>query len=441
MGPRHKNFEREPSTAAVRRAPYSDNPTVGTRGLRTQQRILDAALQVFAEHGYERSTIERISQLAGCSRVSFYQYFAGKDDVFRHLAAQVARQLRASSEALEPLTPDDGGWVALRGWVGRYGDIFARYEPVFRAFGAAAESDEALAGGSRRAGERNVAIFQSKLSTTALPPRHLDPVVALILGGATRTLDMAAILRSALPAAYPRERMEVSLTDVIHRALFGVRPEVNAHAPADPPPPGLRIGATLLESFEQAAELEREAGRPDRRALASLLEVGHDVVVRCGYQGTRVDDVVKAASVSHGAFYRYFENKDDFVRIVSVRALAALSTALGEVPTSPDRATLRRWLRRYNTVHSARGAMVRVWVEGGLDDPLRTDRAAVFDWGRRRVARVLRGRDFGDVDADAVALLAFVEAFGSVPRKAVELDAALHVVERGFLGRLPDVAV
>ena len=142
------------ASAAVRRAPYSDNPTVGTRGLRTQQRILDAALQVLGEHGYERSTIEPIAQLAGCSRVSFYQYFAGKEDVFRHLAAQVARQLRASAEALEPLTPDAAGWDALRGWVGRYADIYARYEPVFRAFGAAAETDEALVGGSQRTTER-----------------------------------------------------------------------------------------------------------------------------------------------------------------------------------------------------------------------------------------------------------------------------------------------
>lgn len=440
MSPRQTNTEREPAATAVRRAPYSDNPTVGTRGLRTQQRILDAALQAFGEHGYERSTIERISQLAGCSRVSFYQYFAGKEDVFRHLAAQVARQLRASAEALEPLTEDVRGWTALRGWVERYGDIYARYEPVFRAFGAAAESDEALAGGSRRAGERNLALFQSKLSTTALPPRQLDPVVGLLLAGATRTLDMAAILRSAVPDAYPRERIEISLTDVIHRALFGLHRDVNAHAPTHGSPPRLRIGATLLASFERAAELEREAARPDRRALASLLEVGHDVVVQCGYQGTRVDDVVAAANVSHGAFYRYFENKDDLVRVVSVRALTSLSTALGEVPGAPDRATLRRWLRRYNAVHSEKGAMVRVWVEGALDDPLRTDRAAVFDWGRLRVARVLQGRDFGDGDADAVVLLAFVEAFGSTPRRPVEVDAALHVVERGFLGRLPDAA-
>jgi hypothetical protein len=75
-----------------------------------------------------------------------------------------------------------------------------------------------------------------------------------------------------------------------------------------------------------------------------------------------------------------------------------------------------------------------VWAAAAPHDPLRADRAAVFDWGRNRAARMLRGRAFGDVDADAVLLLAYVEAFGVVPRKPAELDAALHVLEQGFLG-------
>jgi len=37
--------------AVVRRAPFADNPRVGAVGRRAQQRILDAALQVFAEVG------------------------------------------------------------------------------------------------------------------------------------------------------------------------------------------------------------------------------------------------------------------------------------------------------------------------------------------------------------------------------------------------------
>src|SRR5215471_12026407 len=102
------------AVAVVRRAPFSDNPRVGARGQRTQQRILDAALRAFGEDGYHTCSIDRITKLARCSRVSFYQYFASKEDVFRHLAGQVARQVSASTETLDPLTGDAAGWAALR---------------------------------------------------------------------------------------------------------------------------------------------------------------------------------------------------------------------------------------------------------------------------------------------------------------------------------------
>jgi AcrR family transcriptional regulator len=422
------------STPPTRRAPFSTNPTVGARGLRTQQRILDAALQVFGELGYERSTLERIGQVAGCSRVSIYQYFAGKDDVFRHLAGQVAREMRASAEALEPLTPDEQGWIAIRAWVTRYAAIHQRYEAVFRAFGTAAHSDAALAGGSARIGERNVARFQSKLTSMTLPPRQLDAVVTLLLATVTRTLDVAAMLASAHPAVYTRDRVADAVADLLHRSLFGVVDGVNVRPPVRDGVPALRIEGTLAEAFARAEKLRADAQLSSRRALASLLDVGAAVIVERGYQGTRVDDVVTAAAVSHGAFYRYFRNMDEFVAVVAVDALGAVSGALAEIPDPNDRAALRRWLRRYNAVHSEKGAMIRVWAEAA-EDPMRVDRAAAFDWGRRRMVRALRDRPFGDAELEGVTLLAAVETFGSIPRDTTALDATVHVIEQGLLGR------
>src|SRR5262245_31580469 len=228
-----------PAAAVLRRAPFSDNPNVGARGQRTQQRILDAALQVFGEVGYHRCSIDRITTLAGCSRVSFYQYFSSKEDVFRNLAAQVARQVNASAEALGRVTPDGEGWVALRAWVGRHTEVYERYEPVYQAFQAAAESDEAVAGGSVRIGERTTALLRARLATTALPRRRLDPLIHLLLETITRTHDLAGMLRAAAPEAYPTDRVDDALADVIHRSLFGLDPEVNVHPPASRRPPVL----------------------------------------------------------------------------------------------------------------------------------------------------------------------------------------------------------
>jgi AcrR family transcriptional regulator len=149
--------QREDSEPVLRRAPFSDNPRVGARGQRTRQRILDAALQLFGEEGFHQCSIGRISEQASCSRVSFYQYFSGKEDVFGSLAGQVARQISASTEAIDPLTPEGDGWDGLRAWVGRYADIHERYGPIFQALPAALEDDDGLTTAVVRLRDQSVA--------------------------------------------------------------------------------------------------------------------------------------------------------------------------------------------------------------------------------------------------------------------------------------------
>lgn len=422
--------------AATRRTPFSDNPTVGARGLRTQQRILDGALQAFGEGGYTGTTIGKIACAAGCSRVAVYQYFVDKDDVFRHLAGQLARQLSASLEAMGAITADAAGWTATRAWVARRGDIHLRYEPVFRAFSAAAVGDPALVRGSVRASEQSTALFEAKVIASPLPQRQLDAVVDLLLAMLARVFDIGAILRSELPNEYPRDRIEDAVTDVIHRSLFGRLPGINAKPQQRAQAPRISLGTTLPAVFEQVAALEREASGPGRKALASLLEVGQDVVVTRGFQGTRVDDLVEVAGVSHGAFYRYFENKHQFVRVLAAQALLVLSTALAEMPALSEidpgdrRPALRAWLHRFQELNGQHAAVIRVWTEGARqDDDFQTDSASAFDWGRRQLHRWLSGSPAGDVDCDAVVMLAAVEAFGGRATDSAELEAIVHILE------------
>jgi AcrR family transcriptional regulator len=424
----------------VRRAPFSDNPNVGPRGQRTQQRILDAALQVFGEDGYYNSSIDRIATVAGCSRVSFYQYFESKEDVFRVLAGHVARQLGAAAEALEPLTPDRDGWDALRSWLARQGDIYERYEAVYRVFPAASESDDSVASGSERFGERTVARVRSRLAVTELPPRQLDPVILLLMECRTQAIEIARILRAAAPRAYPRERVEVALADVFHRTLFGLQPEVNVHPPQRSRPPRIQFEPSTSEMLRNVAEAP-ELSAAGQRALTALMASGREVFARRGYHGTRVDDLAESAGVSHGAFYRYFRNKDHLARVLTVQAMQTVATAFEDAPDvsldgAAGRTALRRWLRRYNATQASEAAMLRVWVDAALEDAsLRKESAAPYDWGRRRMARFLRPRGFGDVDSEAVVLVGLLSAFGAEQRTTDAVDATAYIIERGLLGR------
>jgi AcrR family transcriptional regulator len=428
------------TVAVVRRAPFSDNPRVGARGQRTQQRILDAALRAFADQGYHACSIDRITKVARCSRVSFYQYFASKEDLFRHLAGQVARQVSASTETLDPLTGDVSGWAALRAWVARYAEIHTRYESVFHSI----DSDVELATLAGRTGEETIARIDARVASSTLPPRHLDPVIRLLLETFNHTLDVVGILRSVQPDAYPGDQVEVAITDVLHRTLFGLRPDVNVHPPAGTAPPPIPFDAEAVERFRDPAvdEPDAEGGNV---ALDAILESARGVFVARGYHNTRVDDLVAAAGVSHGAFYRYFRNKEELARLLVARAVRQVGQSVTEIPDldgldaaagAAGAAALRRWLRKYHDAHVHEAAMLRVWVAAAVQDPaIRAESAPPLDWGRRHMSRYLEPRGFGDADTEALVMVALLGVFGSRRRPARELDAAVHIVERGLLGR------
>jgi AcrR family transcriptional regulator len=424
-----------------RRAPFSTNPRVGVRGLRAQQRILEAALQVFGEVGYHRCGVIRITKVAGCSRAAFYQYFSSKEDVFRHLAGQVARQLTASAEALDAVTPDRAGWETLHDWIGRHADIYRRYEPVFRVFESAAESDDVVASGAARVGDRHVAGFQTKLTTTSLPSRHVARVIALLLAVMTRTRRLTDVHRTVLPPGTLRpDLVDDALTDVVHRTLFGLDPAVNVRPVPNHRPPRARMAGTLLESM-QADAAPKELTPAGARTLELLLSTAHDVLVARGYHGTRVDDITAAAEVSHGAFYRYFDNKDHLVRVLAVRALREVSAAFGDIPSIADApgpagsAALRQWLRRYNATHASNAAMIRVWVDATAEDPiLGLESGAALDWGRRRLVHFLEPRGFGDVESEAMIMVALLDVVGAQRHDPATIEAGALTIERGLLG-------
>jgi AcrR family transcriptional regulator len=72
------------------------------RGERRIAEILDAALALFAEVGYEAASTNRIAARAGISPGSLYQFFANKEAIAEALSSRLADEMGAAhAEALD----------------------------------------------------------------------------------------------------------------------------------------------------------------------------------------------------------------------------------------------------------------------------------------------------------------------------------------------------
>jgi AcrR family transcriptional regulator len=76
----------------------------------SRQRILDAALKVFAKQGYHSATVDAIAKTAGISKGLMYNYFKSKDEMLNELMIGIMEALMCEYMPLKPgkkFTKDD----------------------------------------------------------------------------------------------------------------------------------------------------------------------------------------------------------------------------------------------------------------------------------------------------------------------------------------------
>ncbi len=421
----------------VRRPPFGTNPLVGERGSDTQRRILGAALDVFAEVGFNETRVELITERAGCSRPAFYQYFSSKDDVFWKLAAELGHEMVELGDQLYTVTPDSDGVAALAAWIDEFTTLYATYSPVFSAFLAASRDHEPLANGSSNISDRmGTALlhgFEAHGHGTR-PPSMATGVVAVLI--------RCSFYWESIAGAVPRERLIDGLAELVHRLFIGPIEGVNVAAGNGAAARPARTEPVAIPEAEHARAL-RPRGEQTRQRL---LDAGAKVLPARGYHDARVDDIVELAGVSHGSFYRYFDNKDDFFRVLAEQASRRMIELLDQFPDDADANALRDWLDDWFTTYESNGGVISTWQEMHASEP------ALVEFGQQvaaavlaRLMQVLEGRGFGDPMVDALALLALIER---VPysvftlrftERADAIVAMVTIIRRGFMG-LPDAA-
>jgi AcrR family transcriptional regulator len=81
---------------------------------RTREQIIEAAMRLFAERGYQATTIADIATAADVAPRTFFSYFSSKEAVVFH---NVDRDLDGLASALRDRLPGETAFDALRRWI------------------------------------------------------------------------------------------------------------------------------------------------------------------------------------------------------------------------------------------------------------------------------------------------------------------------------------
>jgi len=69
------------------------------QGRATRDQLIEVATRLFAERGYEDTSIEAVLSAAGVSRGALYHHFAGKDALFEAVVESVEERITADMTA------------------------------------------------------------------------------------------------------------------------------------------------------------------------------------------------------------------------------------------------------------------------------------------------------------------------------------------------------
>ena len=100
------------------------------RGEQTRRRLIEAAEDVFAGHGYHEASIVKITERAGVAQGTFYLYFRTKAEIFEELVDDLNRRVRrAMTDATEGASNRlDAERLGLLGFL----EFTARHPGVYR---------------------------------------------------------------------------------------------------------------------------------------------------------------------------------------------------------------------------------------------------------------------------------------------------------------------
>jgi AcrR family transcriptional regulator len=401
------------------------NVGVGRRGLHTRERILACAAEVFLANGFHSTSLDTIARAANSSRATVYQYFAGKEDIFRELSAVAERDVLIHGEKLGGLGPTAAGITALHDWLVEWADIYDEHAAVFAEFpgiGTAAGLSVIDAGAVAEAYRLEVTERLRQADIRGLGPDD----AAAVLG---RIPHMVNLYRQRSMFPLPdRSVVTWSLSLALQLMLFPDTPvdALRAATPADVFESTCATGA--LEAIDPKATV---AAIPLSPIAQEVLSESSTLFAERGYYAVAMEEIASAAKLSRATLYRYFSTKDKILAELTRLAVNEIEEHAAALPRmAPD--SLDEWMLGYVRFHRTYRGVIRAWFDGTVAEQLSgADVAHGIGAIHRAVERLLDSADLPAGMDGQVASAVFLAVLGRMtePTGAGSPDSDEHAAD------------
>ena len=409
----------------LRRSGYAPaaNAGVGRRGLHTRDRILGCAAEVFLSNGFHATSLDAIAKAAHASRATVYQYFAGKEEIFRELSALAERDVLEHAEHLSGLGPTIDGMKALHHWLVEWSVIYDAHAAVFAEFPGIGTATGLAVIDAGTAADQFDQTVTDRLRVMRLRDLDADDAAAA-LGRIPHMVHLYGY-RAMLPLP-ARATVTWSLTVALQLMLFPETPADVLRAVAPQAPTArVRTPPRTLDGAAATPAVTEPAGSPIPQ---DVLSVSSALFAERGYYAVGMEEIAAAADVSRATLYRYFSTKDKILAELTRRAVVEIEKHAAALPAMAA-GSLTQWMLGYVGFHRTYRGVIRAWFDGTVAEQL-SDADVDHGIGAifQAVSALLSTVDLpAGVDAD-VASAVFVAVLGrmSEPTGAT----ALHSDER-----------
>jgi AcrR family transcriptional regulator len=360
----------------TRRASYGpSSPDVGARGVHTRQRITDVSLRLFGELGYFDTSVDAIAKAADISRATLYQYFSGKDEIFLELLDDCGNAMMRVVRRIGPLGSDAVGVDNLNWWLGEWRWVFEKYETLFFQWTAIAAADVR----ARHRFQERLRSYHDRIAER-LVSSGIEGVTPLVAAVVMTVLVHRLNLLMHSQFAYGREATPAidALTVFLQLFLFpetphealasiGITPSVEASADSHRAPKRSSPSQQLASFDDRVEGLSKRAVK----TVETLIASGLNQFRARGYRRTSVDDIIEAAGVARGTFYKYFSDKADLLAAATAQthlAASHLAEQIADVDPCDSNAELQECLLRYIEFTDLYSGCIDAWEDATTDN-------------------------------------------------------------------------